>query len=498
MSGGIFDLVNERVFAVWEDSVDGIQSLGSLSPINKNDPGLSFKVGFDGQQILLRFSMNVSFRTSGRDERRELFLVLPVKAFCTQNGSPLRFEDLRTTEIGAIAPKVHDAGLSNAGHVFQAQFSLSAPGYVLMPVTKAPRLRPSTSTSRKILLAFQSLSQTSEFSLFMKPSDYARVGLRTVCQHLSNAHSLSEFPLDLSEMYNGKGAVLMDWGRCDLGLGTTAIAPPLYGQQSPPPPATPRSFPPSIFDKSFVTHGGLEKSPSPPPYPDSAWHETLVPESPPFAAGSSLLEPNSPARQIPEKRRCTSPERPGPIKFPRQGSPPTTTLAPSTCSTAELMAAFSAWLAKALIINTTLYNHSQLQAHFTALGQHGRRGDAVSFFTTLAGLAAVFFYNPHDSLSPAQLDSPAARAFVADMQAFESWVLSMGPVEHVNVFEDLLEMGGAAREAVEKGAMRPGGLPGEEEEEEEEWGTTAKGECVRYNQTKASCVAFLMIYARGE
>ncbi|KAK8153148.1 hypothetical protein IWX90DRAFT_82123 [Phyllosticta citrichinensis] len=491
MSGGFFDLVNERVFAVWEDSVDGIQSLGSLSPINKNDPGLTFKVGFDGQQILLRFSINVSFRTSGRDERRELFLVLPVKAFCTQNSPPLRVDDLRTTDIGAIAPKVHDAGLSNAGHVLRTQFSLSAPGHVLMPVTKAPRLRPSTSTSRKILLAFQSLSQTSEFSLFMKPSDYARVGLRTVSQHLSNAESLVDFQLDLAEMYNGRGAVLMDWDRCDLGPSINASAPPQYGQQSPPPPATPGSFPPSIFDKSFVTPGGLEKFPSPPPYPYSIRHEILVPESPPLVAGSSLCKPNSPAPHIPEKRRCASPERPGPIKYPRQSSP-ATAAADRTCTTAELMAAFSAWLAKALVINETLYNHSQLQPHFGALGRHGRSGDAASFYTTLARLAAAFFYNPHDSLSAAQLDDPAARAFVADMQAFELWVLGAGPVEHVNVFEDLLEMGGAARDAVSKGAARPGVLP------DEQAVPAAKDALARYHRTKASCVAFLMIYARTD
>ncbi|KAK8227570.1 hypothetical protein HDK90DRAFT_63783 [Phyllosticta capitalensis] len=485
MNGGFFDLINERVFAVWEDSVDGVQSLGSLSPINKNDSGFIFKVGFDGRQILLRFSMNVSFRASGRDERRELFLVLPLKALCTQNSPPLRFKELRTTDIGAIAPRVHDAGLSNGGHVLCAQFNLAALGHVLMPTSKATRLRPSTSTSRKILLAFQSLSRTPQFSLYIKPSDYARVGLQTVCQHLDRADSLLDFPLNFSEMYDGKGAEFMDWDRCDLGLSLNPIAPPQYDNTSPPPP-TPGSFPPSIFDKDFAP-GRPEKFPSPPPYQDANSHELLVPESPVFSGSSISIQP---ALQLPQKRRCPSPDRLGPTKFPRQTSPEVLNVIPTSRTTAELMAAFSAWLTKAFIINEKLYNHSRLQSHFGALGRHGRSGDADCFFTTLSALAAAFFYNPHDGLSTNQLESPGARAFMGDMEVFENWILGIGPVEHVNVFEDLLEMGAAAREAVEKGAMRPGLGEGEKI-----W-PAAAAECASYNQTKASCVAFLMIYAR--
>lgn len=56
-----------------------------------------------------------------------------------------------------------------------------------MPKSKAPRIAPATSTTTNILHGLRSPSQTHSFVAYLKPSDYAREGLKPVCRRISNA-----------------------------------------------------------------------------------------------------------------------------------------------------------------------------------------------------------------------------------------------------------------------------------------------------------------------
>ncbi|KAF9630105.1 hypothetical protein BFW01_g286 [Lasiodiplodia theobromae] len=256
----LLDYVNEQVLAEWVDAdTCETRTLGSLSTINKQDAGLSFRVGLDAslEQAFMRFSMNVSVRVSGRPRRRQLLLVLPLHVLSYKT-SALEYDILRTSDIGESAAAVHDAGFSDSGFVLRAQFSLQEPGYVLMPKSNAKALRPSTSTAASHLAAIKSLSQALSFTLYIKPSDYAQQGVRMIYEYLRN-DTLKQYPLHWDALYGDHGAQAVDWAQCELGSGEKGKgkAPELGGGEAaeeddiePPPPyvseaPSPFAFPPS-------------------------------------------------------------------------------------------------------------------------------------------------------------------------------------------------------------------------------------------------------------
>ncbi|KAB2569666.1 hypothetical protein DBV05_g11670 [Lasiodiplodia theobromae] len=242
----LLDYVNEQVLAEWVDAdTCETRTLGSLSTINKQDAGLSFRVGLDAslEQAFMRFSMNVSVRVSGRPRRRQLLLVLPLHVLSYKT-SALEYDILRTSDIGESAAAVHDAGFSDSGFVLRAQFSLQEPGYVLMPKSNAKALRPSTSTAASHLAAIKSLSQALSFTLYIKPSDYAQQGVRMIYEYLRN-DTLKQYPLHWDALYGDHGAQAVDWAQCELGGGGKGKgkAPELCGDAAaeeddiePPPP----------------------------------------------------------------------------------------------------------------------------------------------------------------------------------------------------------------------------------------------------------------------
>ncbi|KAL1619005.1 hypothetical protein SLS54_006855 [Diplodia seriata] len=235
----LLDYVNEQVLAEWVDSDScETRTLGSLSTINKQDAGLSFRVGLDSslEQAFMRFSMNVSVRVSGRPRRRQLLLVLPLHVLSYKT-SPLEYDILRISDVGESAPAVHDAGFSDSGFVLRARFDLQEPGYVLMPKSNAKALRPSTSTAASHLAGIKSLSRALSFTLYIKPSDYAQQGMRMIYEYLRN-DTLKQYPLHWDAMYGDHGAQPVEWEQCELG-GKGKAAELADGEEDvePPPPA---------------------------------------------------------------------------------------------------------------------------------------------------------------------------------------------------------------------------------------------------------------------
>ncbi|KAH7062602.1 hypothetical protein B0J12DRAFT_241554 [Macrophomina phaseolina] len=271
---GLLDYINEQVLAQWTDTEScETRVLGSLSTINKQDAGLSFRVGLDSahEQAFIRLSMHISVRVSGRPRKRQLLLVLPLHTL-SQKESAFQYEHIKTPNLGALAPAIHDAGLTDSGFVIRAQVNLREAGYVLMPKSNAKALRPSTSTAASNLAAVKSLSQVLFFTLYIKPSDYARQGLNLVEQLLGH-DTLKQYPLQWDAMYGEHGAQLVDWDMCDLGrkekepgsVEEDVEPPPPYLSEpqvkyprtpSPPPfefPPSPAFLPPLLLSPTQYT-----------------------------------------------------------------------------------------------------------------------------------------------------------------------------------------------------------------------------------------------------
>lgn len=82
--------------------------------------------------------------------------------------------------MGLSAAVTHDAGLSASGQVIQATFSLEKPVDLVMPQLKAA-IRPASRPAQGLLDLFTSLSSSLCFTLYIRPSNYAREGLKRVC-----------------------------------------------------------------------------------------------------------------------------------------------------------------------------------------------------------------------------------------------------------------------------------------------------------------------------
>lgn len=232
----LVDYVNEQVLAEWSDpDTKETHVLGSLSTVNKQDAGLSLRIGLDRvlEQAFVRLSMDISVRVSGRPRRRQLLLVLPLHVL-SQKTPALEYDVMKTPDLGSLAPAIHDAGLSDSGFVIRAQFNLREAGYVLMPKSNAKALRPSTSTAVNHLAGMMSLSQALTFTLYIKPSDYARQGLRMIDELLRD-DTLKQYPLQWDAMYGGHGAQLVDWNQCAL-TGKGKEAEPMEEEELEPPP----------------------------------------------------------------------------------------------------------------------------------------------------------------------------------------------------------------------------------------------------------------------
>ncbi|KAF2146906.1 uncharacterized protein K452DRAFT_72499 [Aplosporella prunicola CBS 121167] len=212
------NIVTERVLAEWQDKETGeLCTLGSMLSVNKQATNFEFQFGIDqSSHAFIRFPFIISIKAAGRPSRRDTLFVLPVHAF--NFNDPVRFETLTASQVGTgpILAAIQEASLSASDKILRVEFNLNEPGYMLIAKTMNPAkvIKPSTSTSHDLLLGLQSLSKATRFAVYMKPSDYARQGLKIVCERLC-AGALKQYPLDLSNMYT-RGAELIDWSKFEL------------------------------------------------------------------------------------------------------------------------------------------------------------------------------------------------------------------------------------------------------------------------------------------
>ncbi|KAF4534689.1 uncharacterized protein LTHEOB_12877 [Lasiodiplodia theobromae] len=393
------ECINECVVAQWAHADGRVATLGSVLPTNGEDSWFMLKVSLGpALEAFVRFTLSLSLCVHGRSRRRPVMLVLPASSLASRS---FAFETLKIPETGALAPALHGAGFSDNGFVLAATFSLKEPGYVTLPTSNLEVIRPTNATASNILAGLKSLSQTLDFTVFLKPSDYARTGLKCIADHLRN-DALNPLGLILAAEV-GANLAPLDWSRCEL-FGSAKKAR-------------------RHETKSFPRHSSAAH---PPPYneQDNALPVVCVERS---------LSPS-----------CNVPESPQPPAL--VSSPDAATLR----TRVDLEGTLAMWITQALTVNPTVYCHPHLRPTLRAMGRHARASDLHAFRAARARCAALFFYEPHANAAVDHAQH-MREFYVTDMERLLAWMLDEEDGDCFADFmawADLLALGDAARDAV--------------------------------------------------
>ncbi|OMP84288.1 hypothetical protein BK809_0000295 [Diplodia seriata] len=430
------ECIKECVVARWTDAAGGrVLTLGSVLPINSEDRWLMLQVGLGPSvEAFVRFTLTVSLHVHGRSRRRPAMLVLPAPALASCSFASAT---LKISEAGSLAPALHEAGFSDDGFVLAATFSLKEPGYVTLPNSNMEVIRPANATASNILAHLKSLAHTLEFTVFMKPSDYARAGLKCIANHLQN-DALNPLGLLLAADVGADSAPL-DWSRCELfGTGKKARRDRSKSPRRNVRPRTSAAPPPPYHEH----HGAAENAPP----------ALCVEGSPSCDVSPALSSPPATAPIVAPNTPTAPRESPQPLV----PSPSPRTAAVIT--RVDLEHSLALWIAQACTVNPDVYCHPGLRSALRTMGRHARAADPPAFGAARARCAALFFYEPRPNAAAAGANHahpPELREmYVTDMEQLLAWMLGEEDGHRFADFlawTDLLALGGAARDAVASG-----------------------------------------------
>ncbi|KAF7927929.1 hypothetical protein EAE99_005306 [Botrytis elliptica] len=247
-------LLDERVFVKWVNESGTTLTLGSCLHDNKQTPGFFMTVyrGIEGR-IHIHFKLQVFIKLAGKKQQIDLLLVVPPDADFANASTPYPISSI---DLSHDVSAIHEAGLSNAQHVFLLQFNLTTKGFVVTK-KKTTTIRPHTTTTNILIRSLESLSNTTIFSVYIRPSTYAKVHLEQLRMHVSET-ATNTYKTNLKEMYFQQGAILLEWDKFVYKEQQRPIPPP-YAQPSPA--QSPRS--PSPYAQPCPE---VQVPRSPPPY----------------------------------------------------------------------------------------------------------------------------------------------------------------------------------------------------------------------------------------
>lgn len=417
--------VNETVLAEWTDAHGHDCTLGSLTPCHKRDAGLTLKVTMDEQQrVWAWFILAVTVKTAGRERQRELALVIP-----PHSSYALTFHELEISQIHtpAVFSAVGDARLFDSGRVIRANFALPKLGYVLMPKSTAKKITPASRTTSDILHGLRSLSQARAFSIYIKPSDYARQGLKLVCNRNAAAPSpASPFAVEH----------VLDTRTSEVDWNLFGIEPDNLPSSAPPPYLGPT--PPLLDCESLLPLSPPAAAPAPSTPSKSIISETDFSQIPP----PSIQHSNT------QKKRPLSPDILPSAQRPRRGSS-------AACTTRDtLTVSLAEWVEAALAVNPSVYEHPRLQDHLQACAAYAVTADGDAFLDARAALGAEFYYDPDgvDGEEPVGEEVAERAAYVADMARLLRWALKKRWSADAENLDTFVFLGKAAKAAVEAGS----------------------------------------------
>lgn len=222
-------LLEERVFVKWVDESGITCTLGSCLHGNKQTLDFFMAAYRDTKgQIHIHFKLQVFVKLAGKKRRIDILLVVPPDADFANASTPRPISSL--DDLPHDASAIHEAGLSNAQHVFLLQFNLTTKGFVVT-TKKTTTIKPHTTTTDMLIRGLESLSNTTIFSVYIRPSTYAKVHLEQLSIHISKTATDAR-KTNLREMYIQQGAILLEWNEF-VYKEQQRLVPPPYAQPYP-------------------------------------------------------------------------------------------------------------------------------------------------------------------------------------------------------------------------------------------------------------------------
>ncbi|ATZ53295.1 hypothetical protein BCIN_09g01670 [Botrytis cinerea B05.10] len=220
-------LLDERVFVKWVDESGTTFTLGSCLHDNKQTPDFYMAAYRDTEgQIHIHFKLQVFVKLAGKKQGIDILLIVPPDADFANASTPCPISSI--DDLSHDVSAIHEAGLSNAQHVFLLKFNLTMKGFVV--TKKIATIRPHTTTTNMLIRSLESLSNTSIFSVYIRPSTYAKVHLEKLRMHISKT-ATDIRKINLKEMYIQQGVILLEWHKL-VYKGKQHPIPPPYAQAS--------------------------------------------------------------------------------------------------------------------------------------------------------------------------------------------------------------------------------------------------------------------------
>ncbi|TEY73427.1 hypothetical protein BOTCAL_0078g00200 [Botryotinia calthae] len=421
-------LLYERVFVKWEDESGTSCTLGSRLYTNKQNLQFFLAVYSDTEGHLhIHFPLKVSIKVAGIKQEIEILLVVPPDADFPDPSKPHLMSTI--DELSYLdASAIYDAQLSDSVYVFRIQFDLISNGFIIMKKKKNTIIQPFNTTSKILIDGLESLSRAKTFTVYIKPSDYALVGI----QELRNRFSKTGGPTDpykpsMKETYIRCVPELVEWSSEQISL------PPVYteNRQLIPEVQVPRS-PPVIFEKQMPSINTIEaaiaetpaRTPTssnstsvhaivPPSYEETPT-QARTPTSHDSTSVHGIFSPSreeSPASQvslndIEEPSRCmenfdvdSDEEQLAKEQFAKLDSrAPNQQQIDHPLEVSEMLnSKCLKWFQTVVRINANFQAHKRLTTKLSTLFACIRASNTTAFDTTLLWCSALFFYDPLDS-----------------------------------------------------------------------------------------------------
>ncbi|KAM3066333.1 hypothetical protein ACMFMF_010295 [Clarireedia jacksonii] len=437
-------LLDERVFVKWVDQSGTTCTLGSCLYTNKQRPRFFMAAYRDmEEQIHIHFKLQVFVRLGNNKQLIDILFVVPPDADFANASTPYLISSI--DDLSHDASAIHEAGLTNAQNVFLLQFKLAAKGFVV--AKKKTTIRPYTTTANMLVHAFESLSNTTIFSVYIRPSTYAKVHLEKLRMYISKTPT-DVRNTNLKEMYIQQGAMLLDWDEFGYTEQQRPI-PPLYAQASPEvqvprsPPLHTRLSPEAQVSRSslVIFKETIEETP---------------PRSPPSSNSTSVHGIFSPSCEEAPVRTPTSPKSTsvhGIFSPSCEEAPARTPTSPKSASVQGIFSPsyeelsdgevdleniekdigmdfdidsdeeqlakeqfasliseeqnrqasqilnskLAKWMGTVVLINPDINDHKRLNTKLLTLGIYIRTSNTKGFDAALLWCSALFFYDPLDS-----------------------------------------------------------------------------------------------------
>ncbi|TEY28950.1 hypothetical protein BOTCAL_0981g00020 [Botryotinia calthae] len=398
---GLQSLLRERVFVTWEDQSGTSRVLGCRSDCNGQNLEFFIAAYYDMEgHVHIHLSLQVSIINRGNKQIIELLLIVPPDAdLADASGSQIISNIDKLSHYHASA--IHDAGISNSTHVICIPFNLVAEGFVVMKKKQTTMtIKASNQSSKELIRNFQSLSITKTFTVYIKPNDYALVGLKDLRNRLTNTGTPGSRKTITKEMYIRQALELVEWSRFD------AISPPPAYIETPqlfPEIQVPRS-PPMVFEQKtplliHTVEATIAETPTRTPISSN---HTLVhgifssscEELPDNEVNLDDIEEDARSMEMEMNFNVDSDEEQLAILKSRE-------LSQEFNYDLEVLQILDSkllkWIQTAIRINSNVYEHNQLNTKLTILGSCVRTSNTGIFDATMPWCSALFFYDPFDS-----------------------------------------------------------------------------------------------------